>query len=438
MKKIIKLTESDLKEIVEKVLNEQASMFGTAGTEIAGYRGDDARQPNRGITKKPNTNPKPNINPSNLKKGDGGRSNPEQVQAVNKLQSRLIELGLLAISNGKPTGYFGDLTQKALDRYNDPTYVVGQPSKPSKEPAGEPDKETAKKVEKRKKLEGDKEIFLDCVKNSPKKKSLKLKTGGVVIEIDGHTFYGNQRAKLPSGKMSTYYCYKNGVKLVDGEGGKTYLDTGVETTYEETSKFSGGFKGFLRKSFPNVAQILFTRPLTSQDFTEDQKYVAYSVIQNAINKRNENPRQGCTLYIDYGKDIDQQLNKTGGATTAEMLLGSGFSDEFRVATLLGRFCYKQQPNGSYFIQEPYDFSKWKSFTVKKSELEGKSYPEKIGYIMDKTGLSPYGAIRHLGYLEHPDNAPEASKTKVTLTVDPGVFAKNKTTTSSGQSTDAIA
>lgn len=127
MKKVIKLTESDLREIVEKVLNEQGNMFGTAGTGIPAPFSSTANLPGRGVAKQ-----KPNINPENLKKGDGGKYNPQKIDAVKKLQSRLIELGLLSTSTGKPTGFFGDLTQKALDRYNDPKYVVGQSSVPAK------------------------------------------------------------------------------------------------------------------------------------------------------------------------------------------------------------------------------------------------------------------------------------------------------------------
>lgn len=118
MKKVIKLTESDLREIVEKVLNEQASMFGTAGTEIAGYRRDDSRQPNRGITTKPN------INPKGLKMGDGGKADPAKAAEVKKLQQKLMDLKFLRTDSMVPTGYFGKLTQNALDAYNAGSTVV--------------------------------------------------------------------------------------------------------------------------------------------------------------------------------------------------------------------------------------------------------------------------------------------------------------------------
>jgi len=75
MAKIIKLTESDLEQIIKKVLKEDI---------------------------------KTNVNPKNLKFGDRG---PE----VEKLQQRLIDMGVLILRKG-PTGYFGDLTQRALAR----------------------------------------------------------------------------------------------------------------------------------------------------------------------------------------------------------------------------------------------------------------------------------------------------------------------------------
>jgi hypothetical protein len=58
------------------------------------------------------------INPKRLKFGDGGKNNPNQVDAVKQLQQKLIDKGLLKTKTGIPTGYFGDLTQSALDRYN--------------------------------------------------------------------------------------------------------------------------------------------------------------------------------------------------------------------------------------------------------------------------------------------------------------------------------
>ena len=58
-----------------------------------------------------------NINPKNLKFGDGGKKNPEQIPDVKLLQQKLINANFLKTRTGKPTGYFGSLTQAALDQY---------------------------------------------------------------------------------------------------------------------------------------------------------------------------------------------------------------------------------------------------------------------------------------------------------------------------------
>jgi peptidoglycan hydrolase-like protein with peptidoglycan-binding domain len=59
-----------------------------------------------------------NINPKNLKLGDGGSKNPRQVADVKTLQQKLMDLSLLVTGSGKPTGYFGPMTDSALKRYN--------------------------------------------------------------------------------------------------------------------------------------------------------------------------------------------------------------------------------------------------------------------------------------------------------------------------------
>jgi hypothetical protein len=89
MKKIIKLTEQDLEQIIRKVLNEQA-IPGTSRPEDMGYLRD--------------------INPSNLKLGDKG-------EEVKVLQQKLMKIGLLKTKSMKPTGYFGTLTNAALSKY---------------------------------------------------------------------------------------------------------------------------------------------------------------------------------------------------------------------------------------------------------------------------------------------------------------------------------
>ena len=101
--RIIRLTEADLTRIVKTVIKEQELM-------PFAYQYTRDRQANK------TTPAKENINPKNLKVGDGGQYNPDEVADVKKLQQKLIDLGLL--KSKTPTGYFGDKTQEALDAYN--------------------------------------------------------------------------------------------------------------------------------------------------------------------------------------------------------------------------------------------------------------------------------------------------------------------------------
>jgi hypothetical protein len=112
MKKIIKLTESDLTKLVKRVLKEQG-WFDNLKLMPTAYQYNQERE-----NASPKVTPKENINPKNLKVGDGGSDKPSQVPHVNLLQTKLIALGLLKTKSGKPTGYFGDATKKALDAYN--------------------------------------------------------------------------------------------------------------------------------------------------------------------------------------------------------------------------------------------------------------------------------------------------------------------------------
>ena len=115
MKKVIKLKESDIEIIVKRVLSEQGNMFGTAGLGI-----DAPFSTKRTASQKQ----KVDINPKKLKMGDGGKANPKQIADVKALQQKLMDLKLLKTDTMVPTGYFGSLTQKALDAYNGTGSVV--------------------------------------------------------------------------------------------------------------------------------------------------------------------------------------------------------------------------------------------------------------------------------------------------------------------------
>jgi hypothetical protein len=110
-KNSIKIAESQLEDIVKKALNEQ-SFPGTSTPENMGYRSFSTPQ-----NPKKDIKPKEDINPKKLKLGDGGKLNPKLIPDVKILQQKLIDLGLLKTETGKPTGFFGKLTDLALKTY---------------------------------------------------------------------------------------------------------------------------------------------------------------------------------------------------------------------------------------------------------------------------------------------------------------------------------
>lgn len=103
--KSIKLTETDLINVIKRVLNEQS---GSADLYIDRISRQKLDQPSP-TNKTPQVLPSQNINPKNLKFGDKGDD-------VKILQQKLFDLGVLKTRSMKPTGYFGKLTRAALQR----------------------------------------------------------------------------------------------------------------------------------------------------------------------------------------------------------------------------------------------------------------------------------------------------------------------------------
>ena len=137
--KIIKLTESDLEQIVSKIINEQGNMFGTAG---AGMKAPFTDWKSYSDSRKQPFNK--NVNPKGLKLGDGGNKNPEKIEDVKKLQQSLMDLGYLVTDTMIPTGYFGSLTNNALKAL----YSGAEPTNKKKQTTGKVTPKTPEKTTK--------------------------------------------------------------------------------------------------------------------------------------------------------------------------------------------------------------------------------------------------------------------------------------------------
>ena len=166
-----------------------------------------------------------------------------------------------------------------------------------------------------------------------------------------------------------------------------------------------GFKSWARRTFPNVAELFFARNLDQNDFSDSQKRVMVDVVKNAVKRTGS--KKGGIEYVDYGGDIVNKWFGPGGVKTKDMIANTLFANpKFMVATTLGRFSYKIE-NGKLKITDIYDFKKIPDAKTKAEDLEGLSWPQKVDKIRRENNVNPYVAIRHLGYLENPEDSPQS-------------------------------
>jgi hypothetical protein len=92
MQKKLRITESELVKIISTIISEQSNKL-------------DCSQ---------------NINPQNLVYGDGGNNSPKKRPYVVALQKKLQQLNLLKLKDpNNPSGFFGNNTKAALEKYNE-------------------------------------------------------------------------------------------------------------------------------------------------------------------------------------------------------------------------------------------------------------------------------------------------------------------------------
>lgn len=179
-----------------------------------------------------------------------------------------------------------------------------------------------------------------------------------------------------------------------------------------------------RKFIPNVIQLFDAKPLTSNDFTMEQKKVIVQVIENSKkrNPQSATKKAGAANYDDYGKDVASTFkNERGSPSMWDVAWNTLKLDQFfAMSTLLGQFSWKQLPNGHYLIEDKYDFKDpgYKELTgVNRKSLEGMS----ISQLENKFKFNPYEAARVKGWVDYPDTIPSKSLA-VKIDIDPKAIA----------------
>ena len=188
-----------------------------------------------------------------------------------------------------------------------------------------------------------------------------------------------------------------------------------------TSSIQPGVSSFLRKRFPNIAQVLSGRVLTSNDFTSNQKKTLVSAIKNS-EKRPNQQKSGSVDYIDYGQDVSKTFeNEKGSPSNWDVAWNSVTNnDRFAMATLFGKFSWVKNSDGSYSIDDKYDFKnpRYEQISgVNRKSLEGKS----ISQLKKEYDLGTYEAVRVKAWVDYPEEIPGRA-IPLKLTLNPSEFA----------------
>lgn len=174
---------------------------------------------------------------------------------------------------------------------------------------------------------------------------------------------------------------------------------------DKTPNTQPGASSWLRKRFPNIAELLKGRELTPNDFTDGQKKALLSAINNS-QKRTKNQNMGNTDYPDYGNDVASTFqNEKGSPSNWDVIWNSVTNnDRFAMATLFGKFNWVKNSDGSYTIEDKYDFKNpnYENIAgVNRKNLEGKT----ITQLQSDYDLGAYEAARVKGWVDHPEEIP---------------------------------
>jgi hypothetical protein len=207
--------------------------------------------------------------------------------------------------------------------------------------------------------------------------------------------------------------------------------------------FKDNIKQYLRQQAPHVAQLYNTKNLNAKDFrTQDLKMMG-SLISQAIkdkqrygegNKKISDENQGAVTYDQYREEVRSDL-LAGEMLNGKQMFNQLTQDpEVLIGLTLGKFAYQKNSDGSYTITDTYDFSKWKSIKTTKEDIKDLTYPEAIVKIMSDNDQGLYGAIRHMAYLETPDDVPGVEAKKINVVI-PASYVTNYDLTDPSYKTD---
>lgn len=207
---------------------------------------------------------------------------------------------------------------------------------------------------------------------------------------------------------------KTGVKVKDFLK-KVGLGAALVGGFIAAKADKGDVGNYLRKQAPHIAQLYNTKDLNNENFREAEIKVIGELIARTIQKGGSKEKGGIEYDVYSDEVRDDLIN--GTALSGRSSLKQVMQDpETLVGLTLGRFSYKLNDDGSYTVTDKYDFSKWKSIKTTKKEVEGLPYPVALAKIMKDNNQSLYGAIRHMAYLETPDDVPGAEPKKIKLII----------------------
>lgn len=260
----------------------------------------------------------------------------------------------------------------------------------------------------------------DTVKSSSVEVPFKNREEGDKFRKWVNDNYPNYAKKIDLDKSGSHN--NEYVKKAWSKYGSEYERKYIQVNPNNKNEEEGFFMNLLRKTFPFLVQLIYSKNLTNSDFSSDHFDVIKNVVKNAkkrISNFQYNKTYG-TEYIDYSEYTEKILDTKGQSWWDLVKLYVWEGDNFEVATTLGRFSFKVSEDGKISIYDEYDFTKQYDITREDLDWENTNTVDRINKIIElgngEIGL--YGAIRHLAFLNNPQGGVNQSLTVNLTTEDP--------------------